>query len=34
MYTDPTVKTRGQNRMLHEFDRFIISNRVSELFGI
>jgi hypothetical protein len=34
MYTDPTTKTRGPNRLLQEFDRFIISNRVSELFGI
>jgi hypothetical protein len=36
MYEDPAVKTRTKDRFshVHEFERFIISNRVSELFGI
>lgn len=36
MYTDPSVKPRRPDRMSHayEFERFIISNRVTELFGI
>jgi hypothetical protein len=36
MYEDPAVKTRVKDHFshVHEFERFIISNRVSELFGI
>jgi|SRR6267142_3774082 len=36
MYTDPKVKPRLKKRLMHsyEFERFTISNRASELFGI
>jgi hypothetical protein len=36
MYTDPSARPRVKDRLSHayEFERFIISNRVSELFGI
>jgi hypothetical protein len=36
MYTDPTAKPRKAKRLCYayEFERFIISNRVTELFGI
>jgi hypothetical protein len=36
MYTDPTARPRVKGRLSHsyEFERFIISNRTSELFGI
>ena len=36
MYTDPSAKPRGKDRLAHayEFERFIISNRTTELFGI
>jgi hypothetical protein len=36
MYTDPSVKLRTLDRLAHayEFERFLISNRVNELFGI
>ena len=36
MYTDPAASPRKKDRLSHayEFERFIISNRVSELFGI
>src|SRR5215467_5063265 len=36
MYTDPTARVRKRERLAHayEFERFILSNRVSELFGV
>ena len=36
MYTDPAAKPRKQDRLSHayEFERFIISNRAGEIFGI
>jgi hypothetical protein len=36
MYTDPSVRPRLKDRLVHsyEFERFMISNRVNELFGI
>lgn len=36
MFTDPTAKPRVKGRLahLHEFERFTISNRTGELFGI
>jgi hypothetical protein len=35
MYTDPSAKpTKERLAHAHEFERFIISNRVGELFGI
>jgi hypothetical protein len=35
MYTDPAAKPRtGKLAHVYEFERFIISNRTSELFGI
>ena len=36
MYTDPAARPRTKHRPSHayEFERFIISNRVTELFGI
>ncbi len=36
MYTDPQVKPHLKGRLMHsyEFERFTISNRASELFGI
>ena len=36
MYEDAAVKTRIKDHFshVHEFERFIISNRVTELFGI
>jgi hypothetical protein len=36
MYTDPRAKPRLKGRLMHsyEFERFTISNRASELFGI
>jgi hypothetical protein len=36
MYTDPAVRPRSKDRLsnAYEFERFIISNRVNELFGL
>jgi hypothetical protein len=36
MYTDPAARPRVKGRIAHayEFERFIISNRTSELFGV
>ena len=36
MYTDPSAKPRSSERLVHayEFERFILSNRASELFAV
>jgi hypothetical protein len=36
MYTDPSAKPRLKDRLVHarEFERFVLSNRVAEIFGV
>lgn len=36
MYTDPSARTRVAGRLAHayEFERFTLSNRAAELFGV